>query len=66
LFVAKKKKKNENTLVPSPSSLQTFKKNERRKQKKMQIREGAYISFPTSAFGMKHSSCLFLSMFLQH
>jgi hypothetical protein len=35
-------------------------------EKKMQRREGAYLSSLVSAFGMKHPSCLLLSTFLQH
>jgi hypothetical protein len=31
----------------------------------MQRRERAYLSFPTFTFGMKHSSCLLPSTFLQ-
>jgi hypothetical protein len=50
--------------VPSPFSLQHYKKNERMKGKKMQRKEGAYVSFPVSAFGMKHSSCILLYTFL--
>jgi hypothetical protein len=33
--------------------------------KKMQRKEGAYLSSPTSTFGMKRSFCILLSMFLQ-
>jgi hypothetical protein len=34
-------------------------------RQKMQRKEGAYLSSFTSTFGMKRSSCLFLSTFLQ-
>jgi hypothetical protein len=42
------------------------KKKKKHTKKKMQRREGAYLSSFASAFGMKHSSCLLLSMFFQH
>jgi hypothetical protein len=35
-------------------------------KKKMQRREGTYLSSLAFAFGMKYSSCLLLFMFLQH
>jgi len=41
-------------------------KKNHRKEKKMQRREGAYLSSLDSTFGMKRSSCLFFSTFLQH
>ncbi len=41
------------------------KKKNHRKEKKMQRKEGAYLSSLASAFGMKCSSCFFLSTFLQ-
>jgi hypothetical protein len=36
-----------------------------KRKNKCKRREGTYLSFPTFMFGMKHFSCLFLSMFLQ-
>jgi hypothetical protein len=47
------------------SSSQAKKKKKKHKEKKKQRREGAYLSSLTSTFGMKRSSCLLLSMFLQ-
>jgi hypothetical protein len=41
----------------------SFKKNNR--EKKRQRKERAYLSSLASTFGMKHSSCLPLSTFLQ-
>jgi len=40
-------------------------KKKHKKEKQMQKREGAYLSSPTSTFGMKHSFCLLLSTFLK-
>jgi hypothetical protein len=53
------------------SSFQVEEKNNTKKKitiekKKMQRREGSYLSSFASAFGMKHSSCFLLSTFLQH
>jgi len=47
------------------SSSQAEKKNKKHKENKMQRMEEAYLSSLTFAFGMKHSSRLLLSMFLQ-
>jgi hypothetical protein len=41
------------------------KKKNPKKGEKMQRREGAYLSFHASTFGMKHSSYLLPSTFLQ-
>jgi hypothetical protein len=43
-----------------------FSSKEKKTQKKMQRKEGTYLSSLASAFGMKHSSCLLLTTFLKH
>jgi hypothetical protein len=42
-----------------------FSNRKKHKENKMQRREGAYVFSLISAFGMKCSSCLLLSTFLQ-
>ncbi len=43
-----------------------LRKKTHKEGEKMQRREGAYLSFPASTFGMKHSSCCLPSTFLQY
>jgi hypothetical protein len=46
------------------SSFSQAKEKQKHKKNKMQRKKGTYLSSLASAFGMKHSSCLLLSMFL--
>jgi hypothetical protein len=41
-------------------------RKKKKHRKKMQRKEGAYLSSLVSTYGMKYSSCLLLSTFLQH
>ncbi len=59
----KKWKKKMMASSSSQAKENSFKKNNR--EKKMQRKEGAYLFSLASTFGMKHSSCLPLSTFLQ-
>jgi Na+/H+ antiporter NhaD/arsenite permease-like protein len=58
------------TFSLASSSFQAKEKKEKHKEKKtikkkkMQRREGTYLSYLVFAFGMKHSSCFLLSTFL--
>jgi hypothetical protein len=81
LFVAKNKRRKKKAMACLCHHLLRFKMKQeddgvfffssRRKEKKtktgkkMQRREGSYLSFLTFAFGMKYSSFLFLFTFLQ-
>jgi len=67
-FQTKTKKQKKKWMASSSSQAKGEKKNtekkDHREKKNMQRREEAYLS-PASTFGMKHSSCILLSTFLQ-